>query len=140
MTTHLALSRQSKVGKSVLGIKGTRDTLRLPIEKGFHAVSPPSIHSADATVLKHFQLCLSGRVYQNVVRQVNWYPKLIVRWQSATVVQQALVKSQYGDRAETSAEAQKRLEPNATYYVIAVGNLPVSQKPSDADARRPSWV
>jgi hypothetical protein len=61
---------------------------------------------------------------------------LLVRWQSATVVQQAMVKAQYGDKAGTSAEAQKRLEPNATYYVIAVGNLPVSQKPRDAEARK----
>ena len=61
---------------------------------------------------------------------------LIVRWQSATVVQQALVKSQYGDKAETSPEAQKRLEPNAAYYIIAVGNLPASQKLRDAEARK----
>ena len=61
---------------------------------------------------------------------------LIVRWQSATVVQQALVKLQYGDKAGTSPEAQKRLEPNTAYYIVAVGNLPVSQKPRDADARK----
>jgi hypothetical protein len=61
---------------------------------------------------------------------------LIVRWQSATVVQQALIKSQYGDKAGTSPEAQKRLEPNAAYYIIAVGNLPASQKLRDADARK----
>ncbi len=61
---------------------------------------------------------------------------LIVRWQSATIVQQALIKSQYGDKAGSSPEAQKRLEPNAAYYVIAVGNLPVSQKPHDSEARK----
>jgi len=61
---------------------------------------------------------------------------LIVRWQSATVVQQALVKAQYGDKAGTSPEAQKRLEPNAEYYTVAVGNLPVSQKPRDAEVRK----
>jgi hypothetical protein len=61
---------------------------------------------------------------------------LIVRWQSAAVVQQALVKLQYGDQAGTSAEAQKRLEPDAAYYVVAVGGLPVSQKPRDAEARK----
>jgi hypothetical protein len=60
---------------------------------------------------------------------------LIVRWQSATVVQQALVKAQYGDKAGTSPEALKRLEPDAAYYVVAVGNLPASQKPPDAEAR-----
>jgi hypothetical protein len=61
---------------------------------------------------------------------------LIVRWQSATVIQQALVKLQYGDKAGTSPEAQKRLEPDAAYYVIAVGNLPASQKLRDAEARK----
>jgi hypothetical protein len=61
---------------------------------------------------------------------------LIVRWQSATVVQQALVKAQYGDKAGTSAEAQKRLEPNAAYYIVAVGNLPASQKLRDAEVRK----
>jgi len=61
---------------------------------------------------------------------------LIVRWQSATVVQQALVNLQYGDKAGTSPEAQKRLEPNAAYYIVAVGNLPVSQKPRDAEVRK----
>jgi hypothetical protein len=61
---------------------------------------------------------------------------LIVRWQSATVVQQALVKAQYGDKAGSSPDAQKRLEPNAAYYVIAVGNLPASQKPRDAEVRK----
>jgi hypothetical protein len=61
---------------------------------------------------------------------------LIVRWQSATVVQQALVKLQYGDRAGTSPEAQKRLEPTTAYYVVAVANLPASQKVRDAEARK----
>jgi hypothetical protein len=61
---------------------------------------------------------------------------LIVRWQSATIVQQALVRAQYGDKAGSSPEAQKRLEPNAEYYVIAVGNLPASQKLRDAEARK----
>ncbi len=61
---------------------------------------------------------------------------LIVRWLSATVVQQALVKAQYGDKAGSSPEAQKRLEPNAAYYVIAVGNLPASEKLSDVEVRK----
>ena len=61
---------------------------------------------------------------------------LIVRWQSATAVQQALVKLQYGDKAGSSPEAKKRLEPSAEYYIIAVGNLPVSQKPRDAGVRK----
>ena len=53
---------------------------------------------------------------------------LIVRWESATIVRQALVKLQYGDKAGSSQEAQKRLEPDAAYYIIAVGNLPASQR------------
>lgn len=61
---------------------------------------------------------------------------LIVRWQSSTVVKQALVKNEYGDKAGTSPDAQKRLQPDAAYYVIAVGNLPAAQKPRDAEARR----
>jgi hypothetical protein len=61
---------------------------------------------------------------------------LIVRWQSAAIVQQALVKAQYGDKAGTSPEAQKRLEPNAAYYIVAVGNLPASQKLRDAEVRK----
>ena len=61
---------------------------------------------------------------------------VVVRWQSATAVQQALVKAQYGDKAGSSPEAQKRLAPNTAYYVVAVGNLPVSQKARDAEARR----
>jgi hypothetical protein len=61
---------------------------------------------------------------------------LIARWQSATVVQQALVKLQYGDRAGTSPEAQKRLEPNTAYYVVAVANLPASQKVRDVEVRK----
>ena len=63
-------------------------------------------------------------------------PPLIVRWQSATVVQQALVKLQYGDKAGTSPEAQNRLEPNAAYHIIAVGNLPASQKLRDAEVKK----
>jgi hypothetical protein len=61
---------------------------------------------------------------------------LIVRWQSAMVVQQALVKSQYGDKSGTAPEARKRLEPNAAYYIISVANLPESQRPSDDEARK----
>ena len=61
---------------------------------------------------------------------------LIVRWQSAAAVQQALVKVQYGDKAGTSPEAQKRLDSNAGYYIIAVGNLPASQKLRDAELRK----
>jgi hypothetical protein len=48
---------------------------------------------------------------------------VVVRWQSSLVIQQALVKAQYGDKAAASPEAQKRLEPNNAYYVVTVANL-----------------
>jgi hypothetical protein len=60
---------------------------------------------------------------------------LIVRRQSSGIIQQALVKAQYGAQAATSPEAQKRLEPNSEYYVIAVANLPASFEPDGQDAK-----
>jgi hypothetical protein len=60
---------------------------------------------------------------------------LIVRWQSSGIIQQALVKAQYGDKAATSPEAQKRLQPNSEYYVIAVANLRSSFEPEGTDAK-----
>jgi hypothetical protein len=61
--------------------------------------------------------------------------KLIVRWQSSAVIQQALVKAQFGDKAATSPEAQKRLEPNPAYYVIAIENVPGSLVPAGPEAK-----
>ncbi|HXE64987.1 MAG TPA: hypothetical protein VN519_15695 [Bryobacteraceae bacterium] len=58
------------------------------------------------------------------VRRPSFQVAVVVRWQSSLVIQQALVKAQYGDKAATSPEAQKRLQPNSAYYVIAVANLP----------------
>ena len=60
---------------------------------------------------------------------------LIVRWQSSGIIQQALVKRQYGADAATSPEAQKRLQPNSAYYVIAIENLPASFAPDGPDAK-----
>ncbi len=60
---------------------------------------------------------------------------VVVRWQSSLVIQQALVKAQYGDKAATSPEAQKRLEPNHAYYVIAVANLGEGFEPVGPDAK-----
>jgi hypothetical protein len=61
--------------------------------------------------------------------------RLTVRWQSSAIIQQALVKAQYGANAATSPEAQKRLVPNSEYYVIAVANLPASFEPGGPDAK-----
>jgi hypothetical protein len=53
-------------------LSGDRDTLHLsPPERAFHAVSPPSIYSANATVLKHFHSCLSAKSVSQLVCQVN---------------------------------------------------------------------
>jgi hypothetical protein len=60
---------------------------------------------------------------------------VVVRWQSSLVIQQALVKAQYGDKAATSPEAQKRLEPNNAYYVIAVANLGEGFEPVGPEAK-----
>jgi hypothetical protein len=60
---------------------------------------------------------------------------VVVRWQSSLVIQQALLKAQYGDKAATSPEAQKRLQPNNAYYVIAVANLGPGFEPVGPEAK-----
>jgi hypothetical protein len=60
---------------------------------------------------------------------------VLVRRQSSRVIQEALMKAQYGDKAATSAEAQKRLEPNSAYYVIAVANLGEGFEPVGPEAK-----
>ena len=60
---------------------------------------------------------------------------VFVRWQSSLVIQQALLKAQYGDKAATSPEAKKRLEPNNAYYVIAVSNLGSGFEPVGPEAK-----
>jgi hypothetical protein len=64
------------------------------------------------------------------------WPETLVRWQSSLAVQQALVKMEYGEKAGSSPEAQKRLAANSAYYVIAVANLPVAQQPRDDEERK----
>ena len=56
---------------------------------------------------------------------------LIVRWQTALPVAQALVKTQYGSEAATSPDAQKRLQPETTAYVIWVSGLSGNMRPRD---------
>ena len=60
---------------------------------------------------------------------------VVVRWQSSLVIQQALVKAQYGGKAATSPEAQKRLTPNNAYYVIAVASLGEGFEPVGPEAK-----
>ncbi|HEY4363253.1 MAG TPA: hypothetical protein VGN17_19955 [Bryobacteraceae bacterium] len=56
---------------------------------------------------------------------------LIVRWQTAMTVEQALVKSQYGSEAATSPDAQKRLQPQTEAYVIWIAGLSGAMRPRD---------
>ena len=56
---------------------------------------------------------------------------LIVRWQTALPVQQALVKTQFGSEAATSPDAQKRLQPETTAYVIWIAGLAGNMRPRD---------
>jgi hypothetical protein len=57
--------------------------------------------------------------------------ELMVRWQSAATVQQALVKAKYGDKAATSEDAQKQLQTEQEFYVIWVAGLPATVRPAD---------
>jgi hypothetical protein len=56
---------------------------------------------------------------------------LIVRWQTALPVAQALVKTQYGSEAVSSPDAQKRLQPETMAYVIWVSGLSGNMRPRD---------
>jgi len=49
---------------------------------------------------------------------------LVIRWQSATAVREAILKAKYGNEAGTSPEAKKALETTANDYVIAVSGIP----------------
>ena len=60
---------------------------------------------------------------------------VFVRWQSSVVIQEALVKAQYGNKAATSPEAQKRLASNNAYYLIAVANLGDGFEPAGPEAK-----
>ena len=49
---------------------------------------------------------------------------LVVRWQSALPVRQALVKARFGAEAGGSQEAAKMLSGEQNFYVIAITGLP----------------
>lgn len=61
---------------------------------------------------------------------------LIVRWQTATTVMEALAKAKYGSEAGTSADAKKMLEPDDKFYVIWVSGLPGSSRPTDEESKK----
>jgi hypothetical protein len=62
--------------------------------------------------------------------------ELIIRWQSAATVAQALVKAKYGAEAATNADAQKQLQPQEEFYVIWVAGLPGNMRPRDEDGKK----
>jgi hypothetical protein len=49
---------------------------------------------------------------------------LVVRWQSALPVRQAIAKMRFGAEAETSQDSQKFLQGQQQYYVVAIIGLP----------------
>ena len=61
---------------------------------------------------------------------------LYIRWQSAPVIQEALVRAQYGAEAGSSPEAKKRLEEQQMFYIIWIGGLPRSVEPRTEDAKK----
>jgi len=60
----------------------------------------------------------------------------MIRWRTSAIINQALVKAQYGAEAGTSPEAQKRLQPEEMYYVIWVSGLPPNLRPRDDDSKK----
>ena len=50
---------------------------------------------------------------------------VLIRWQSALPMKQALVKSKFGSESGTAGQAQAILENQETYYVIAVEKVPM---------------
>lgn len=67
---------------------------------------------------------------------------LIVRWQSALPVKQALLKYRYGDEAGTSDEAQQFMNREETHYIVGVTGLPgnMAQLAQDTEAIKSSAV
>jgi hypothetical protein len=62
--------------------------------------------------------------------------ELIVRWQSAPTVRQALAKAKFGAEAATSPDAKKMLEPDEMFYVIWVSGLPSALQPHDEESKK----
>jgi len=62
--------------------------------------------------------------------------ELVVLWQTAPTMQQALVKRKYGAESATSPDAQKQLQPEENFYVIWIAQLPGGVRPRDDDAKK----
>lgn len=60
--------------------------------------------------------------------------KLIVRWQSALPVKQAIARAKYGSEVSTSAEAKKLIETVEPNYIIVVSGLMRTQLRDDSGA------
>jgi hypothetical protein len=58
---------------------------------------------------------------------------LIVRWQSAMPIREAVVKAKFGNEATTSPEAKKALEEPVNHYILAVGGVPKGALQGDAE-------
>jgi hypothetical protein len=53
---------------------------------------------------------------------------VVIRWQSALPVKQAMMKSRYGNEVSTSAEAKKVLEREEQFYIIYLGTSPMAAR------------
>ncbi len=49
---------------------------------------------------------------------------LVIRWQSAMPIRQAIAKARWGAEATTSAEAAKMLARQEQFYIVAIGGVP----------------
>ena len=58
---------------------------------------------------------------------------LVVRWQSAMPVREAVVKAKFGEEATTSPEAKKALEEPVNHYILAVGGVPKGALQGDSE-------
>jgi len=58
---------------------------------------------------------------------------LIIRWESAMPVRQAMVKKKFGAEAKTSFEARSTLEAPAEFYIVSVNGVPRADLPHDTE-------
>ena len=69
---------------------------------------------------------------------VGGYPpsfRLTVRWYSALPVRQAIVKTRFGNAAETSGRAAELLQEDEAHYIIGISSVPIAmlvQQPEPA--------
>ena len=59
---------------------------------------------------------------------------VVVRWQSALPIKQAMAKAKYGNEVESIAEVKEVLQREESGYIIGVANLP-QMRPSPDPAR-----